>query len=289
MSDPQQYTVGWICAMTTEFTKARQFLDKEHELPTHVSANNINGYTLGEMAGHNVVIAVLLRGTYGLSSAASVAANMLNSFLNIRVGLMVGIGGGAPTAKRDIRLGDVVVSSPENHTEQGHDKIAQTLLDRGADMNAEGGEYGNALLAASYGGHDKIVQMLLDRGVRVTAEVLFSVLSTYQITIVELLVPYLAEDAVLERDADHGKNSLIGQQKWAIHPSRIAVSALAPNSMPRTSMARLRYTMRPKMGISTLFRSSYKQMQTGRLWTLIDEQRWNVRGELVQAGAESFV
>jgi hypothetical protein len=29
---------------------------------------------------------------------------------------MVGIGGGAPTAKRDIRLGDVVVSSPENHT-----------------------------------------------------------------------------------------------------------------------------------------------------------------------------
>jgi nucleoside phosphorylase len=116
MSDPQRYTVGWICALTTEFTAARQFLDEEHDLPTHVSANDINGYTLGEMAGHNIVIAVLPRGTYGLSSAASVAANMLNSFPNIRVGLMVGIGGGAPTAKRDIRLGDVVVSSPENHT-----------------------------------------------------------------------------------------------------------------------------------------------------------------------------
>ncbi|KAH0023405.1 hypothetical protein KCU78_g5426, partial [Aureobasidium melanogenum] len=33
---------------------------------------------------------------------------MLNSFPNIRVRLMVGIGGGAPTAKRDTRLGDVV-------------------------------------------------------------------------------------------------------------------------------------------------------------------------------------
>ncbi|KAI5245963.1 hypothetical protein E4T42_06564 [Aureobasidium subglaciale] len=40
---------------------------------------------------------------------------MLNSFPNIRVGLMVGIGGGAPT-KHDIRLGDVVVSSPMDHT-----------------------------------------------------------------------------------------------------------------------------------------------------------------------------
>ena len=116
MSIPDRYTVGWICAITTEYTAARQFLDKEHDLPTHVSTNDTNGYTLGEMAGHNVVIAVLPRGVYGLTSAASVAANMLNSFPNIRVGLMVGVGGGAPTAKRDIRLGDVVVSSPENQT-----------------------------------------------------------------------------------------------------------------------------------------------------------------------------
>ncbi|KAG9522040.1 purine and uridine phosphorylase, partial [Aureobasidium melanogenum] len=116
MSDPQHYTVGWICAITTEHTAARQFLDEEYECPDHVSANDSNSYTLGMMAGHNVVIAVLPRGTYGLSPAASVAANMLSSFPNIRVGLMVGIGGGAPTAKNDIRLGDIVVSSPENHT-----------------------------------------------------------------------------------------------------------------------------------------------------------------------------
>lgn len=102
--------------MTTEYTAARQFLDKEHDFPTHVSANEINGYTLCEMLGHNIFIAVLPCGTYGLSSAASVAANMLNSFPNIRVRLMVGIGGGAPTAKRDTRLGDVVVSSLEKYT-----------------------------------------------------------------------------------------------------------------------------------------------------------------------------
>ncbi|KAG9964220.1 purine and uridine phosphorylase, partial [Aureobasidium melanogenum] len=111
MSDPQQYTVGWICAITTEYTAARQFLDEEHDRPDHVSANDSNAYTLGKMAGHNVVIAVLPDGEYGVSSATAVAKDMLNSFPNVRIGLMVGIGGGAPTAKHDIRLGDVVVSS----------------------------------------------------------------------------------------------------------------------------------------------------------------------------------
>jgi hypothetical protein len=38
---------------------------------------------------------------------------MLRSFPNIKIGLMVGIGGGVPT-KHDIRLGDIIVSSPEN-------------------------------------------------------------------------------------------------------------------------------------------------------------------------------
>jgi hypothetical protein len=36
---------------------------------------------------------------------------MLHSFPNVRIGLIVGIGGGAPSSKHDIQLGDVVVSS----------------------------------------------------------------------------------------------------------------------------------------------------------------------------------
>ena len=62
----------------------------------------------------NVVIAVLSDGEYGISSATRVATDMLHSFPNIRIGMMVGIGGGAPTLKQDIRLGDVVVSAPRN-------------------------------------------------------------------------------------------------------------------------------------------------------------------------------
>lgn len=53
-------------------------------------------------------------GKYGIVLAAGVARDMLYSFPNIRIGLMVGIGGGAPTSKHDIRLSDVVVSKPEN-------------------------------------------------------------------------------------------------------------------------------------------------------------------------------
>ncbi|KAG9853157.1 purine and uridine phosphorylase, partial [Aureobasidium melanogenum] len=117
MSDPHQYTVGWICAIPTESIAASLFLDdEEHERPDHVSINDSNNYTLGKMKGHNVVIAVLPDGEYGQTSATSVVKDMLASFPNIRIGLMVGIGGGAPTAQNDIRLGDVVVSSPQNKT-----------------------------------------------------------------------------------------------------------------------------------------------------------------------------
>ena len=37
---------------------------------------------------------------------------MLFVFGSIKVGLMVGIGGGVPTSNQDIRLGDIVVSQP---------------------------------------------------------------------------------------------------------------------------------------------------------------------------------
>jgi nucleoside phosphorylase len=67
--------------------------------------------TLGKIGKHNVVIAVLPYGGYGISSATGVAKDMLNSFPNVRTGLMVGIGGGAPSRKHDIRLEDIVISA----------------------------------------------------------------------------------------------------------------------------------------------------------------------------------
>lgn len=61
-----------------------------------------------------MVIAVLPDGEYRIASAASVAKDMLHSFPNIRIGLLVGIGGSAPSIKHDIQLGDIVVSAPQN-------------------------------------------------------------------------------------------------------------------------------------------------------------------------------
>jgi nucleoside phosphorylase len=114
MSNPKDYTVGWICAISTEYVAAQAFLDEKHEGPEYVSSNDNNDYTLGKVGKHHVVIAVLPDGEYGISSAASVARDMLHSFPNVRIGLMVGIGGGALSPKHDIRLGDVVVSAPRD-------------------------------------------------------------------------------------------------------------------------------------------------------------------------------
>ncbi|KAH7461577.1 hypothetical protein FOMA001_g19098 [Fusarium oxysporum f. sp. matthiolae] len=114
MSNPQKYTIGWICAVTTEFVAARAFFDEKHDQLETIADNDNNTYALGRIGKHNVVMAALPKSEYGTTSAATVARDMLRSFPNIRFGLMVGIGGGVPSAKHDIRLGDVVVSARSN-------------------------------------------------------------------------------------------------------------------------------------------------------------------------------
>ncbi|KAJ5007486.1 hypothetical protein K4K57_010726 [Colletotrichum sp. SAR 10_99] len=111
MADVAKYTVGWICALPTEFDAAQAFLDDEDEEQPPVAQNDNNNYALGRIGNHCVVIAVLPDGEYGTNAAAAVARDMLHSFPNVRIGLMVGIGGGAPSPKHDVRLGDIVVSS----------------------------------------------------------------------------------------------------------------------------------------------------------------------------------
>jgi nucleoside phosphorylase len=106
---PADYTVGWICAIDVEYVAAQEFLDEEHPQLSEQHPNDDNIYTLGRIGNHNVVIACLPYGSYGTTSAAAVARDLLRTFTNIKFGMMVGIGGGVP--KQDIRLGDVVVSS----------------------------------------------------------------------------------------------------------------------------------------------------------------------------------
>ncbi|KAF4912142.1 Vegetative incompatibility protein HET-E-1 [Colletotrichum viniferum] len=110
MSDPLKYTIGWICPIDKTFVAARAFLEEIHEPPVVVSQRDNNSYVLGRVSGHNVVIASV-SGEYGTASAAGVTRDTILSFPNIRFYLMVGIGSGAPSAKHDIRLGDVVVGN----------------------------------------------------------------------------------------------------------------------------------------------------------------------------------
>jgi ankyrin repeat protein len=46
----------------------------------------------------------------------------------------------------------------------GHEQVVKMLLNKGADVNAQGGHFGNALQAASEGGHEQVVKTLLDAG-----------------------------------------------------------------------------------------------------------------------------
>jgi hypothetical protein len=48
--------------------------------------------------------------------------------------------------------------------------VVEILLDKGAEVNAEGGDFGNALQAASVAVHVKVVAMLLGKGVDVNAQ-----------------------------------------------------------------------------------------------------------------------
>jgi nucleoside phosphorylase len=107
------YTVGWVCALPVELAAAQEMLDEEHcDLEHDAADNDENLYALGSISGHNVAIVCLPAGRIGNNPAASVATQMRATFKKIRFGLMVGIGGGVPSAEADVRLGDVVASQP---------------------------------------------------------------------------------------------------------------------------------------------------------------------------------
>jgi len=114
------YTVGWVCALPIELAAAQAMLDDQHDnLPQN--SDDTNTYTLGRIGEHNVVLACLPAGQTGANSAAAGAMQMKSAFRAIRFGLMVGIGGGVPSAEADIRLGDIVVSQPG----KGHGGVVQ--------------------------------------------------------------------------------------------------------------------------------------------------------------------
>jgi nucleoside phosphorylase len=106
-----EYDVALICPLEMEMSAARYMLDEEHaRLPRDI--HDTNQYILGQLSGHNVVIASLPSGSQGTVAAATVAIHLARTFPSISLRLLVGIGGGVPSDKKAIRLGDVVVSVP---------------------------------------------------------------------------------------------------------------------------------------------------------------------------------
>jgi len=109
--DSEAFTIGIICALPIECTAVLTILDEEYpQLPEDVYYGS--RYQFGRIGVHEIVIGCLSSGKIGVVEAASIASKMRSSFPNIRVGLMVGVGGGVPSEEHDIRLGDVVVSQP---------------------------------------------------------------------------------------------------------------------------------------------------------------------------------
>ncbi|KAK0712676.1 Pfs, NACHT and ankyrin domain protein [Lasiosphaeria miniovina] len=111
---------GWIAALPVERAAATALLDERHDEPHDFSQHpsDTNSYTWGRMGKHSVVIASLAAGVYGATSTAITVSSLLSSLPQIRIGLLVGIGGGIarPNEGTDIRLGDVVVSQPHGVT-----------------------------------------------------------------------------------------------------------------------------------------------------------------------------
>jgi hypothetical protein len=106
-SQAQDFRIGWITALPVELTAARAMLDEEYD-----DESEITDYIMGRIGSHNIVLISLPAGQIGTAAAPTIAAELKFRFPELRIGLLVGIGGGVPSDEADIRLGDVVVSQP---------------------------------------------------------------------------------------------------------------------------------------------------------------------------------
>jgi nucleoside phosphorylase len=109
----EEFQIGWICALPIEAAAAKEMLDEDFGMIEEQDAADTNSYRMGRIGKHHVVIACLPGGQYGACAATTVANNMVRTFSkSLRIGLMVGFGGGIPSTDHDIRLGDIVISCP---------------------------------------------------------------------------------------------------------------------------------------------------------------------------------
>ncbi|CVL03615.1 uncharacterized protein FMAN_15097 [Fusarium mangiferae] len=109
------FEVAIICALTLEADAVIALFDHDWQddgFSYGKARGDPNAYSIGAIGQHNVVLAHLPG--MGKVSAGNIAAFCRMSFPNIKLALLVGICGGAPTynkGKSRIRLGDAIIST----------------------------------------------------------------------------------------------------------------------------------------------------------------------------------
>jgi nucleoside phosphorylase len=114
----KDYNVAWIAPLKIEKSAALRMLDKIHEGNFRSDPGDDYQYIGGEINGHNIIIASFPPGTpYGGASAAALAAQVKKCLPRMWMGFLVGVAAGLPDIHGkpplDIRLGDVLVSLPD--------------------------------------------------------------------------------------------------------------------------------------------------------------------------------
>lgn len=109
------FTIALIYVKPIEMDAIVVMLDEKYPAASVALAKgDRNTYTLGRIGVHKVVITGPPVGAQGKVAMANVVAYIQQSFPNVSLGLLVGVGGGAPKLPdHDVRLGDVVVGAPE--------------------------------------------------------------------------------------------------------------------------------------------------------------------------------
>lgn len=112
-SSRDDFEIALICALQIESDAVEALFDEYYEDSLYVKApGDPNAYTIGKMAGHNVVLGFMPG--MGKVNSANVAAGFRMSFPNIKLGIVVGICGGIPGGRdgeNEVLLGDVIISN----------------------------------------------------------------------------------------------------------------------------------------------------------------------------------
>ncbi|KJZ69219.1 hypothetical protein HIM_11398 [Hirsutella minnesotensis 3608] len=110
----RDFEIAIICALTIEADAVEALFDPywDDEGPPYGKASgDPNAYSTGYISRHNVVLAHMP--SMGKANAATVTANCRASFPNIKLALVIGVCGAAPTVPGkgdEIVLGDVIIS-----------------------------------------------------------------------------------------------------------------------------------------------------------------------------------